>query len=266
MTRPNDPVRLVEFSQSVVDFLETITNSLFFGVQVSRGDIEGTSWFVINGTNDNIGTAQESVWPEGGIYVSPASATVMTVSSTDIDDTALSTGQRTIEIDGLDADYKKINEIVTLNGTTAVNTVNSYLRIRRLTGRTAGSTNINEGIIYIGTGLVSGGKPANVFNLIPVDEGISKTAFYTVPAGKSAYLMDSLFTVDAGREVITELILRPFGGSLIKRSSIFVSATVPLSFNGALKLDEKTDFDMRGATTSQTAALDIVLSLLEVDN
>lgn len=235
-------------------------------LEISKGNIPGHAWFIVNGTSENIGTTQESVWPEDGVYVAPSSATIMTVSSDNSNDTALGTGLRTMQVDGLGDVYNKIGEIVTLDGQNPVSTVNSYLRIRKLTGRTAGSTSINEGIIYIGTGSISGGKPANVFNLIPIDVGISQTAFYTVPASKSAYIMKALWTVDAGKEVIAEIAAKPFGGSIIKRNSVFVSTKNDLSLEGATRLEGKTDMDIRAATTSQTAAVDVIFSLVEIDD
>lgn len=246
--------------------INNVTNPINFGVEVSRGNVEGYSWFIVDGTNQNIGTTEESLWEEGGIYVAPFSASTMTVSSDDANDTSAGTGLRTVLIEGLDTNYEVISETITLNGTSGVTTSNSYLRVRRMTGETAGSTDINTGIIYIGTGTITSGKPANVFNLIPKDSGISKTAAYTVPTGKTSYLIRSLLTVDSGKEVVIIAGIRPFNGSLRKKETGFISTTQEFNFGGALKFNAKDDVDVRAKATSQGAAVDIVFEFIEVDD
>ncbi|MCK5342167.1 MAG: hypothetical protein KAR20_02120, partial [Candidatus Heimdallarchaeota archaeon] len=75
-------------------------------------------------------TTEKTVWSGPGIYVYPTAAIQMTVSSSDVDDTAAGAGMRKVLIGGLDADYNQISEIVTLNGQTPVTTVNSYFRVQ----------------------------------------------------------------------------------------------------------------------------------------
>ena len=60
-----------------------------------------------------------------------SAATVLKVSSSSTADDEGSTGAETVELFGLDADYNEINETVTLDGQTAVNTTKEYLRIKK---------------------------------------------------------------------------------------------------------------------------------------
>ena len=83
-----------------------------FELQISRGQISFHKFVHKFGYNPSIGTSDETIWSEGGLYAYPASATVMTVSSSSTDDTAAGTGARTVEVFGLDADYNEINEVV----------------------------------------------------------------------------------------------------------------------------------------------------------
>ena len=52
--------------------------------EVSLGNIEGQTSVRIIGHNDLVGTSPETLWIEGGIYVNPSSASVMSLSSTDV--------------------------------------------------------------------------------------------------------------------------------------------------------------------------------------
>jgi len=56
-------------------------------------------------------------------------------------------GARTVEISGINAAYKEVSETVSLNGTAAVNTVNSYLHINSMQVKSAGSEGANAGLI-----------------------------------------------------------------------------------------------------------------------
>jgi hypothetical protein len=124
---------------------------LEFYLQIRKGKIMGHSAFSKGGANPSTGTTWATVWPEGGVVTYPSSATTLTVSSTDANDTSAGTGLRTLKVKGLDATFTEIEETLTLNGQTAVTTTNSYYRIQSLSGETAGSTGSNEGIVYCGS-------------------------------------------------------------------------------------------------------------------
>jgi len=94
------------------------------GLATSRGVIGEVEALNIFGFNRTIGTAYETVFNDGGgIYQYPSSAVQMDVVSSDAGDTAQ------IRISGLDADYNRISEVVTLTGTTPVTTAQSFFRI-----------------------------------------------------------------------------------------------------------------------------------------
>ena len=101
-----------------------------FELQVARGQITMHSSVIIFGYNPDVDTSEESVWPDGGTVPHPTTASVLKVSSSSADDTALGTGARTVVIVGLDGSYNQVSETVTLDGQTEVNTVNSYLYVK----------------------------------------------------------------------------------------------------------------------------------------
>jgi len=175
-----------------------------FELQVSRGQIQGHSVVTIAGYNSNVDTSWAMITPVGNLTY-PAAALQMTVSSADADDTSAGTGARTVLITGLDENYAVISETVTMNGQTAVTTTNSYLRINSMLVTTAGTSLANEGIIYIGSGVVTAGVPATVYNVIAAGFSNTTSSQYTIPAGYTGYLSVARIGLaqDAGTTLIT---------------------------------------------------------------
>jgi hypothetical protein len=175
-----------------------------FELQVARGQIQAHSVVTIAGYNSDVDTAWEMITPVGNLSY-PAAALQMTVSSADADDTSAGTGARTVLITGLDANYAVISETVTMNGQTAVTTTNLFLRINSMLVTTAGTSLANEGIIYIGTGTVTSGVPATIYNLIAAGFNNATSSQYTVPAGYTGYLAVARIGLaqDAGTTLIT---------------------------------------------------------------
>lgn len=165
-----------------------------FELQVARGQIQGHRNVTVFGFNPDVDTTQVSVWPLPSLITFPSIAIQMTVSSSSANDTSAGTGARTIVVQGLDADYNEVTETVTLNGQTAVTMTASLLRVNYAYVATAGSANSAAGDIYIGTGLVTAGVPATVYDIIKLDYNNTTTGSYTVPAGYTAYMSQGLFS------------------------------------------------------------------------
>ena len=143
------------------------------------------------GMNDTVpATGTEEIWPVGTTKVWPTAAAVLSTVSSSAADSAAGIGTRSIIIEGLDANYDEITETVALNGTSAVTTTQSFFRVNRAYGATAGSNEINVGDITIS---LSGDPQA----YIEANEGQTHQTHYTVPAGH-VMLIDS-FHVGVGR-------------------------------------------------------------------
>lgn len=237
-----------------------------FDLQVVRGQVDGHNATFISGFNATVGSTYETVWSDSSVYVYPASATVMKISSSDVDDTAAGTGARTVTIYGLDGNYNQISETVSLNGQTAVNTTNSYLRVLHLMVNTAGSSGVAEGTIYAGVGSVTAGVPATKYAIYTSDGGAT-ACIYTVPAGYTGYIFDFLASsgvTTANAYSNIGLYGRPFGGvfdNLIQgRCANGGAFTIPLNY--PLAFTEKTDIEVRASATSSsnvTANFSIVI-------
>lgn len=100
---------------------------------------------------------EENVW-DGLLFeattnpanLHPASAAVVYLASGDAADAAAGTGLRTVTIEGVNATGVRTFEDVILDGVTGVVSTNSYKRIYRMKGATAGSGETNAGPIVVG--------------------------------------------------------------------------------------------------------------------
>lgn len=179
---------------SVVSSVSRLGKYEPFNLQVSRGQITMHTPIIIFGYNPDVDTSEESVWPDGGTVPHPTVASVLKVSSSDANDTSAGTGARTVFIKGLDGDYNEVSETVTLNGQTAVNTTNSYLYVNHFYVATVGSGGSNAGNINAGTGVVTAGVPAVLYDIIAIGYNNRTTAHYCVPAGYTGYMMQGQFS------------------------------------------------------------------------
>ena len=166
-----------------------------FTLQVARGLVPGHTALSIFGYNGDVDTSEESVWPDGGTIPHPTTASVLKISSSSANDTSAGTGARTVAIFGVDADYNEVSESVILDGQTPVNTGYSYLYINGFYVTTAGSGGVNAGNINAGTGVVTAGVPAVLYDIIATGYNNRTTAQYCVPAGYTGYLTTGAITV-----------------------------------------------------------------------
>jgi hypothetical protein len=238
-----------------------------FDLHVSRGQVVGHQYVFQFGQAATV-TTNQSVWATTGVYAFPASATVMKISSGSANDTSAGSGARTVLISGLDANYAPISETVILNGQTAVNTTNSYLRINDFYVLTCGSGNTAAGIIYAGTGTVTTGVPATIYSLMPVAYNAQTQAIYTVPAGYTAYITSYTFTSNnttANTICSGFLYVYKYGQNFptIEASARFnAGGTFDRHFDYPLAFAEKTDLDMHvsaGASGQMTGEMHILL-------
>lgn len=143
-----------------------------FDLQVARGQITGHSTVNIYGYQSNISTTFIPVWELTTAYTYPVAAAIMKVTGTDADTAK-------VLVSGLDANYNMISETVTLNGTNAVNTTNSYFRINSMqvtSGNPAATVMLTN-------------QAGNVtYAQIATGVGRTQAAIYTVPAGYTYYL------------------------------------------------------------------------------
>jgi hypothetical protein len=140
-------------------------------LQVSRGLVRDTEVRNIFGFNGAIGTSFIAAWENNVDYVYPNTTLQMTAVSSNTSDTGV-----TILISGLDENYNRKSNTITLNGTSAVG-IGEFFRINdviTLSGNAIGDVTIaNSGTTYARVSAGTGKNQASIF---------------TVPAGYEFYL------------------------------------------------------------------------------
>ena len=191
---PSQPFQTVQQNQTVL---------------VEDAELSNTDFIRKFGRNPDVdtGTTPEDVWDFGGLYPFPAAALATTIVSGSVNDAAAGTGMRTARVFGLDSSYNEIQEDVTLNGTTPVALVNSYLRVHRVFGLTFGSTGSNEGDVDVLHG-------ATVLARITTGFGQTLMAIFTTPVTwNDVDVISSFVTIGRQAAAFAEAVLftRDFG-------------------------------------------------------
>lgn len=207
------------------------------------GSVYGTAV----GTMSTVWTAADTT--ATALYPWSHSAGTLSVVSTSGSDTG------DVTIQGLDADYNFVEETFTLTGTSAVTGSTSFTRVNR--AFMVDDTNVGKIQASIG---------GTVVTEIAIDMGQTLQCFYTVPAGKTAYIMN--LSASASKNQVVDLFLfqRPFGGAFRVLSTLSLNqANQELNYPIPLKLTEKTDIDLR-TKGSSNATISAEFTIVLVDN
>lgn len=148
--------------------------------RMAAGRNPGMSWveFVARNPDVDTATVPETMSPVGGLLTFRTAAAVVEVVSSSTDDDSAGTGARTIRIDGLDANWDMISEIVTLDGTTPVVTVGEFIRINAVEVTTAGTGRTNAGNITLRDASAGATR-----SYIAVGRGRAEVGMVSVPRG-----------------------------------------------------------------------------------
>jgi hypothetical protein len=232
------------------------TNGAASNIPIASGDVSGYSHINKFGYSDNVATLS-TVWDGQSIYSYPTSAAAVTIESdaaTNGDDGAV------IEVQGLDSDYNVVIQDITISGSTGTGTTDLIRIFRARVKNAAIGSTTNNGDIDIDIGGVLKAK-------ILEDKGQTLMAVYTVPAGKTAYLLNLSLSVDKNTDVIFKLMAQTHNDGAINIKGQFGTFGSPIDHNYPvpLKFEEKTDIEVRavaGNNCGAGATFDIIL----VDN
>jgi len=201
-----------------------------YNTDVRRGVVAGRQMMSIRGHDETVPNGGPfGLSPQFGIggysfdqsAISATPAVVGVASTDNTNDNVAGTGALTVLVDGLDSSGNAQSETVTMTGTTAVNTVNTYSAVYFLRVLTTGSNNANTGTIYCGTGTFTAGVPAVRMLSMDVGFNVSLSAYYVVPAGKTLYIKEFIGTVLIGKEDAEIYIETSSDGILWHRDAAF---------------------------------------------
>lgn len=210
------------------------------------------------GNNPDIDAGPEDVWTGGGLYPWMTGATSLEILSSSVNDAAAGTGARTVLINGLDASYNPLSQLLTLNGTTAVAVPTQLFRIQSALIMSAGSGGVNAGDITIRD---AGAGTARA--VLQLGYGITKQSQFTVPTGFTLSVNSILSCINrpsTARDSTIAIFIQSQSGFYRMPLEFSVDGN-PYRHDGVpgIIVPEKTDFGLRctyvsAANTDLTAA------------
>lgn len=254
-----------------------------FLLEVSKGNVAGHSLVHKFGRNSAVGTTIVPI-ADGGNYQMPTSAQSLEFVSDATEDALDDVGMHELTINGLDAngDFQEVTTAAhATDGLTAVAITGTWLRVFRAWVSKSGayatqSTASHEGKITLRTS--GGGATWLTIPEVATNFGAGQSlcGFYTVPAGKTAYILSAMLTIDSVKSVDIYFY---------RRSSITDTTS---SYDGTMRLQnvyvgvaggpheiihlsnesypELTDLGFMGVVSSGTADVSTEFELLLVDN
>jgi len=224
----------------------TFVRSLESEIDIAAGKYEGYSIINVVGRNPDVDAAAD-IWELGGVYSGfpTGSAEKIQIFSSDQLDNATGSGARTYKVFGLDSEYDRIEEVLTLNGTIPVTSSQLFTRVYQGQCLTAGSSNTNVGILTVRHNTTT----TNVFSNVIAGTGQDAQLTYTIPAGHTGYLREFHFSMldNTSNNAVIALWVREFemAERLMRYSSINNASQLKESIYGGIKLPEKTDIKFR---------------------
>ncbi len=236
---------------NIIELTEKVRN---FFIEATKGNIVGQTTGNKFGQNIAVGSSEEDIQSQGGILIFLQAAELITLSSSSTNDDIDGTNATSVELIGLDGDFKEISEIVNLSGTADVNTTKTFIRINRMKVNEVGNYSVSNAGTITGTAATSG----TIQIQIPIGSGQSKTTHFTVPAGQNLIITAFRITMNTGKEVdITAKfrenandIIPPVSPVKIIRDVRGLSTPVAGTSLGNLKFNEKTDIWFTAITSA----------------
>lgn len=200
-------------------------------------NFDGCEAVNIFGFNRAVDDEFETLWNGPAAYALPASQSALSVVSSSASDTMA------VLISGLDENYIQRQEVATLTGTSAVTTAQPFYRINSaviLSGSNVGNISLKIG--------------DTVHAYIEAGVGLTQACAYTVPAGKSLYLVRIDLTsgsVNPNKYVTYRNVLGASNGRVLRVAEA-TWQTGQQSFDRQVpfKIPEKTDFRFEAKSSS----------------
>ena len=217
-------------------------------IGIAQGLVSGTSSINKFGYRESIPSSYQTIWDGTADYAYAAAGTVLAVA-----DNTASDNNGTVEVQGLDQNYALVTETLTIGGAASSNQFLRVFRARMITANT-GTTNVDEVRIK---------RATTDLAIILAAAGQTLMSLYTIPAGKTGYLIRLQGNVDANNDALFRLISRPLNGSFnvkgqfgVFASGFTVDYPIPLVFT------EKTDLQVVAKSQNNVgggASFDLIL-------
>lgn len=240
-------------------------------LEIARNNIKNYSGVNKFGENADVDTGTpEDLWSQGETYTFSTTANIDTISSSNGGDT------QDVTIEGLDVNFNLVVQTIALTGQTKKVIDTDLIRVFRAYN-TNGTNFIGDIYIYITSATISAGVPTTASDIrAKIDAADNQTlmAIYTIPAGKTGYLMKyhvSLAKLSPATALTCSIRTRIFEEVFRVKdrgSAATTGATsYPRDFTIPLVLEEKTDVKIVIDTvTSNGTAVSGGFDIILVDN
>lgn len=217
------------------------------------------------GENPDVDTLiVEDVWDVGGIYEYQTEASVVSMSSTSAEDNPVGLGVGYVSIQGLDEEWNLTTEVVEMNGTTPVESVNQYIRVFRLRAVAASDENNTA------AGDIEVKADALTVAAMKTGNTSTKMTMLTVPDGYSGFISSVVVSGGPNDDFIIEAKARVQGGMFFSTNDYEISNSSTLfpTFNPAIgKIEERTDikFSAVGVTNNSQVRVQYTCVMIKND-
>ena len=232
-----------------------------FYLEVAQGLIEGYSFnhkfgavpSMSSGATGSIWDVNDTLYPWDAL----GSGSVVNVERNDVADSGID-----VTIQGLDDNYNFAEETITITGADQVGT-QLFTRVNRafISGAVTNAANID-----IEAGSVGGTTVAR----ITAGFGQTLMAVYTIPAGKTGYLLHGTTTGSSDTDASGLMMVRYFGTSAFRVAHSFElqlrGGQYDYTFTTPPSIPEKTDIDIRASMRSNNKRITAAFDILLVDN
>lgn len=215
-----------------------------FNERVAMSRVDGWEYVHKFGYNLDIGTDYEAVWSGATPYTYLSSPATAYLCSDSTADAAAGTGAREVFLEYLTTDYVRVQETLTMNGTTGRQLTSPLLRFHRARVDAVGSGATAAGLITVETGSCAG----TIYGRVEIGNNQSNHGLYTIPRGYEALLIEGELFTDSTKVATWEWRLRdndeghPFQQKL---SGVERDGEFKFQPKGAYYIDETTDLDFR---------------------
>lgn len=229
------------------------------GIQIAAGRVLKTSSIhkfgavpsmAVN-TTGTIWDVSDTIYPWSA-FDTPNVLTVLPVNAAD--------NGHYITVLGLDANYNPIEETFTLSSTATVTGTKVFKRVYRAyyynTSKNVGQINVQ----------------CNGTTVLRITAGKAQTlmAIYTIPAGKTGYLLKGTASIQYGGDATIDMFVHYFGQQSFRigHSAEVAGTGMPYTyeFGVPIQIPEKSDIDIRATTRSNNARVTAAFDIILVDN
>jgi len=271
--------------QSTVDATPT-RQTAEIDLDFARKHIPGGRSFFFFGHNKAVGTSYVDIWPGNTDMNWQTTAAKIKVQSSDTNDTSAGTGCRSIEVHGLSATGADQDEVIAMNGTDAVESSLTYIRVNKVHNETVGTYGgSHEGdieirvtnAVFANGALLSKmvGEEGSAGDDSQYGLGEASNGFWTVPLGKVLYITNITVNIQSGTNKSADVILYEREGILntsapqdprrILWNRFDIEGAHTEIFKSHIKIKELTDLWFRAEAEGASTRIDVKCHFYLVD-